>query len=204
MWRRLAQEYFEDQLPSIIIEWSFRLTASSGMFVSQVGPRSRHVSKEERNGAARRIRLSAPLLLDQPESEIIRTLAHEMIHQWQYDIKKRWPDHGQDFYKVMARMNSEGLGITIRHSLNHQVEQLSKYLWRCLACGTSYRRQRRSISSKRHRCGNCHGELEEILLSSPESGHRIVCDSGRSSSSHLHHEFRTKDDWKPQQLAFNF
>ena len=42
------------------------------MFVSQVGPRSQYVSREERHGSARCIRLSFPLLRDQPETEIVR------------------------------------------------------------------------------------------------------------------------------------
>ncbi|WP_447970790.1 SprT-like domain-containing protein [Nitrospira sp. M1] len=206
-WTRVAHRYFDDRLPPIIIEWSFRLTASTGMFISQVGPRSQHVSQEERHGAARRIRLSAPLLQDQPESEIIRTLAHEMIHQWQYDVKKRYPNHGPDFYDVMARMNLDGLGITVRHTLDHEVEKLSKYLWRCLACGTSYRRQRRTISSRRHRCGKCYGRLEEVLLNvsieEQERSGESECFSSSLRKDPLR-KFRTSDEVKPQQLAFDF
>ncbi|GJL53631.1 MAG: hypothetical protein NPIRA02_07630 [Nitrospirales bacterium] len=206
-WTRLAHRYFDSRLPSIMIEWSLRLTASTGMFISQVGPRSQHVSREERHGAARRIRLSAPLLQDQPESEIIRTLAHEMIHQWQYDIKKRYPNHGPDFYEVMARMNQDGLGITVRHTLDHEVEKLSKYLWRCLACGTSYRRQRRSISSRRHRCGKCYGRLEEVLLNvSALESHPSVeseCIFISSQENSLKKSKRSEVE-QPQQLAFDF
>ena len=94
--------------------------------------------------------LSAPLLRDQSKEEIIRTLAHEMIHQWQYDVKKRWPNHGPDFQEVMARMNRDGLGITVRHSLNEQVDRLTRYAWQCRDCGMTYRRQRRTISPARH------------------------------------------------------
>ncbi|GJL63656.1 MAG: hypothetical protein NPIRA04_23100 [Nitrospirales bacterium] len=204
-WARLAHRYFDGQLPPIVIEWSTRLTASTGMFISQVGPRSQRVSKEERHGAARRIRLSAPLLRDQPEFEIIRTLAHEMIHQWQYDIKKRYPNHGQDFYEVMIRMNQDGMGITVRHTLDREVEKLSKYLWRCLACGTSYRRQRRTISSRRHRCGQCYGRLEEVLLNvlvaKPTHSSDSVCFFTPSfrQQTPQHSEYV-----KPQQLVFDF
>ena len=53
------------------------------------------------------------------------TLAHEMIHQWQYDILKRRPNHGQDFRRMMARMNLDGLGITIYHSLGKAVTALA-------------------------------------------------------------------------------
>ena len=110
------------------------------------------------------IRLSAPLLRNQPESEIIRTLAHEMIHQWQYDVRKRRPNHGSDFREMMAIMNGDGLGITVRHSLDHQVEALNKYAWECSRCGKAYHRQRRTISPRRHQCGKCRGPLMEISL----------------------------------------
>ena len=204
MWRKLAHRYFENRLPPIVIEWSNRLTASTGMFVSRVGPRSRHVSIEERHGGARRIRLSAPLLQDQPESEIMRTLAHEMIHQWQYDVKKRFPNHGQEFQEVMARMNREGMQITIRHSLDQQVERLCKYLWQCVACGRTYSRQRRTISSRRHRCGSCRGNLKEILQNLPKGDDHTQChDFSADQISRAPHLF-PKKVLKPQQLSFNF
>ena len=168
-WKALADRYFQGRLPPIRIEWSTRLTASTGMFLSQVGPRSQRVSLAERHGSARVIRLSAPLLHNQPESEIVRTLAHEMIHQWEYDVKKRHPKHGAEFLAVMDLMNRDGMGVTIRHSLDAQVEMLTKYAWQCLACGKSYRRQRRTISPRTHRCGSCHGDLRELALNALEN-----------------------------------
>ncbi len=201
MWKDVARQYFENQLPPIIIEWSFRLKASTGVFVSQVGPRSRLVSQEERHGAARRIRLSAPLLAGQSEAEIVGTLAHEMIHQWQYDIKKRFPNHGQDFHEIMDRMNLGGLRITVRHSLKQQVEQFSKYLWRCLGCGNSYRRQRRTISSRRHRCGKCQGKLAEILLTQSEVSQPELL---VAHPSDFQSRQQIPDDWNPQQLGFEY
>ena len=162
-WKELTETYFQNRLPPIRLEWSYRLTASSGIFVSQVGPRSRRINPEEGPGTERLIRLSLPLLHNQTESEIVRTLAHEMIHQWQYDIRKRRPTHGSDFLAVMARMNQDGLGITIRHSLDQEVDDLARYAWRCTRCGKGYRRQRRTISPHRHRCGSCRGALEEVL-----------------------------------------
>ena len=163
-WKTLADTYFSGRLPPIRIEWSSRLTASTGMFVSQIGPRSRRDKGVEQHDRARLIRLSAPLLHNQPESEIVKTLAHEMIHQWQYDVKKCRPTHGPEFLKIMARMNHDGLGISIRHSLHRQVEVFTRYAWQCSMCGESYRRQRRSISPNRHRCGSCHGSLREVSL----------------------------------------
>ena len=92
------------------------------------------------------------------------TLAHEMIHQWQYDILKRRPNHGQDFRRMMARMNLDGLGITIYHSLGKEVTALAKYAWRCQQCGSIYRRQRRTIQPRRHLCGACRGPLRECAV----------------------------------------
>ena len=204
LWKSLAESYFSNRLPSIRIEWSSRLTASTGLFVSHVGPRSRDLNWGDRRRSARIIRLSAPLLHNQPESEIMRTLAHEMIHQWQYDVKKCRPTHGREFLKLMARMNRDGLGITIRHSLNQQVDAFSKYAWQCTMCGESYRRQRRSISPSRHRCGSCYGSLREVSLDvmnrvvDPVKSPMFETRQGRRSKSML------KQKGDPQQLVFDY
>ena len=160
IWHDLKRRYFHEKLPPISIVWSRRLTASVGMFVSHMGPRT---ARERVQGGERRlIRLSAPLLQDQPHAELIGTLAHEMIHQWQYDILKRRPDHGPEFHRMMAAMNRAGLGITIRHSLEKAVHALTKYTWRCTDCGRDYHRQRKTIRPARHRCGQCLGTLREL------------------------------------------
>ncbi len=164
MWQDLACRFFENRLPAITIEWSTRLTASAGLFVSQVGPRSRWVSSAYRHGAARVIRLSAPLLRGEPEAELRGTLAHEMIHQWEFDIRKRRPSHGPTFREMMDRMNEAGLGITIRHQLNKTVDALNRYAWECVRCGMAYHRQRRTIMPARHLCSRCRGALVEVPL----------------------------------------
>jgi len=164
MWQNLAHRFFENRLPLITIEWSSRLTASAGMFVSQVGPRSLWVLRDYRQGAARVIRLSAPLLRDQPEEELRRTLAHEMIHQWQFDIRKHRPSHGAEFREMMNRMNAEGLGVSVRHRLETAVALRIRFAWRCLQCGMAYHRQRRTIIPSRHICSRCRGKLVEVEL----------------------------------------
>lgn len=204
LWRELTVSYFQNRLPPIKIEWSSRLTASSGMFVSKVGPRDRCLRQAEYRTEQRLIRLSLPLLCNQPEAEIVRTLAHEMIHQWQFDVRKCRPTHGPDFLRLMAAMNQDGLGIAIRHSLDHQVEALTKYLWRCTTCGSAYTRQRRTISPKHHRCGNCLGPLREIQPTP------LVDEEDRSvaaPSCQLLEETVLKQREQavvPQQLAFEF
>jgi predicted SprT family Zn-dependent metalloprotease len=159
LWQNLNGRHFHGRLPPIEIVWSRRLTASAGMFVSNVGPRSdRPILPSSR----RLIRLSVPLLEQQSHEELVNTLAHEMIHQWQFDVLKRRPNHGQDFCRKMGEMNDGGLAITIHHSLDHLVQRLAKYAWRCLRCGRAYERQRRTIQPGRHRCGECEGQLEQV------------------------------------------
>jgi len=162
-WSSFNARYFEASLPPIDIHWSRRLTASAGMFVSHVGPRARVA---DRQGASRLIRLSVPLLAGQAETEILGTLAHEMIHQWQFDRLKRRPNHGADFRRIMAAMNRDGLHITVRHSLDEAMERLARYHWRCQKCGRDYRRHRKTIRPSRHRCGACLGHLRELTAQS--------------------------------------
>lgn len=172
IWADLNRRYFQGSLPPIPIEWSRRLTSSAGMFVCRIGPRQPLARTTEPPTRRRCIRLSAVLLQpNNPESshETVMTLAHEMIHQWQYDILKRRPNHGTDFRRMMARMNQDGLGITIYHSLGKEVAALAKYAWRCQHCGCLYQRQRRTIQPRRHFCGACRGPLRELPAVAPAS-----------------------------------
>jgi len=111
---------------------------------------------------------------------LLRTMAHEMIHQWQFDVLCRRPNHGAEFCRVMARMNLDGLGITIRHSLDRAVQALTKYTWRCTECGCEYHRQRKTIRPRRHRCGACLGKLRELPRVVEES---YVVSTGSAMSS---------------------
>lgn len=184
-WKELNDRFFSGRLPPIAIVWSRRLTASVGMFVSRGGPRGRDTAA----GRHREIRLSLPLLerLAQrsayAEQELLNTLAHEMIHQWQFDLLKRRPNHGLDFMRKMTEMNRSGeVAITTYHALQKEVAALSRFAWRCRDCGRVYRRQRRTIEPKRHHCGQCRGALQELpflsrhpvspLMPSPPSGPR--------------------------------
>jgi len=169
LWRALNARFFRGTLPPIKIEWSPRLTSSVGMFVSQIGPRARPSDRPGAPRERRLIRISLPLLQPrstipgQAEREVIGTLAHEMIHQWQYDLLKRRPDHGPDFLRKMVSMNREGLDITIRHGLEEAVRALVRYAWQCVRCGQVYERQRRTIRPRVHHCGTCRGRLREML-----------------------------------------
>ena len=169
MWSGLNDRYFSGLLPTINLVWSRRLTSSVGMFVSHRGPRPRRNQEGARLPTKREIRLSLPLLQqavqasEYGQQEIVNTLAHEMIHQWQYDTLKRRPNHGPDFLHKMTEMNRDGtLTIAIYHSLQKEVLTLTRFAWRCRQCGRVYRRQRRTIQPRRHHCGSCRGTLQEL------------------------------------------
>lgn len=169
IWFDLNVRYFDGALPAIDLVWSRRLTSSVGMFVSRGGPRSLWTELPVRRIPRREIRLSLPLLTPllahspHGHQELISTLAHEMIHQWQYDILKRRPGHGPDFLRKMTQINRDGsLAITIHHSLHKEVLALARFAWRCRLCGRIYRRQRRTIQPRRHHCGSCRGPLQEL------------------------------------------
>jgi predicted SprT family Zn-dependent metalloprotease len=159
-WRTFNTRYFDNALSPIPIIWSPRLTSSAGLFITEglrAPLRSSNVRFERRL-----IRLSIALLSNQPLAELDSTLAHEMIHQWQYDVLKCKPDHGEDFRRMMSAMNRSGLSVTVRHSLADGVRSLCRYTWHCLRCGQVYHRHRRTIRPGRHRCGTCFGFLREL------------------------------------------
>ena len=167
-WQHLNARYFAGSLAPIEIVWSQRLTASVGMFTCHEGPKTFYAPGVT-NGR-REIRLSLPLFeqlaarTPYAEQELLNTLAHEMIHQWQFDVLRRRPDHGLEFLRKMTQMNRSGeVAVTTYHSLEKEVVALSKFAWRCRDCGRLYRRHRRTIQPKRHHCGVCRGQLQELV-----------------------------------------
>jgi predicted SprT family Zn-dependent metalloprotease len=205
IWADLNTRYFKGILSPIDIVWSTRLTASVGLFVTTIGPR---MSVQRWGMSAprhREIRLSVPLLAQAfaktsyGEHELTSTLAHEMIHQWQYDILKRRPNHGPDFLRKMTEMNRDGmLAITTYHSLQEEVIALTRFAWRCRQCGRVYRRQRRTIEPRRHHCGVCRGSLQELraVTRRPASPNR--------SEPPGDHRARSASDLQSIQLSFTF
>ncbi|NOT24000.1 MAG: hypothetical protein HOP22_14940 [Nitrospiraceae bacterium] len=203
MWSELNDRYFSGLLSRIGLVWSRRLTSSVGLFVSHRGPRPRRSQEGARLPAKREIRLSLPLLQqvvqasEYGEQEIINTLAHEMIHQWQYDILKRRPNHGPDFLRKMTEMNRGGaVAITIYHSLQKEVLTLTRFAWRCRQCGKVYQRHRRTIQPRRHHCGVCRGALHELNPS------EVIPHS--SCVANREHSFSSVSTGPDQQLKLDF
>lgn len=167
-WQELNTRYFSDTLPPITIRWSRRLTSSVGMFACRMRARTSH--RLALGQHLREIRLSLPLFerlakrTRYSEQELLNTLAHEMIHQWQFDVLNRRPDHGLEFLQKMTEINRSGeVAITTYHSLEAEVIALSRFAWRCKDCGHIYRRHRKTIHPKRHHCGVCQGPLQELI-----------------------------------------
>lgn len=167
-WQHLNAQYFAGSLRPIEIVWSQRLTASVGMFTCREGPKTFSLAMTNHR---REIRLSLPLFgqlaarTPYAEQELLNTLAHEMIHQWQFDVLKRRPDHGLEFLRKMTQINRSGeVAVTTYHSLEKEVIALSKFTWKCRDCGRLYRRHRRTIQPKRHHCGACRGPLQELVF----------------------------------------
>ena len=100
-WQYLNARYFAGSLPRIEILWSQRLTASVGMFACRGRPTT--AGPVSMMNGRRDIRLSLPLFeqltarTPYAAQEMLNTLAHEMIHQWQFDVLKRRPDHALEF-----------------------------------------------------------------------------------------------------------
>ena len=156
---QLNRELFENQIPTIPVAWSSRMTRSAGLFWWKERP------KRQGDALECGIRLSWPLLGDRPHPDLLGTLAHEMIHAWVAlylaDLKH---GHGVLFQTKMAevnRMQSEFV-VTQRHSFTAEVQRHAKHRWDCSQCGTVYRRQRNSIDLQRHRCGKCRGHLLKV------------------------------------------
>ena len=167
-WYQLNTRYFSGSLSPITIRWSRRLTSSVGMFACR--GRARTSQPVNLGQHLREIRLSLPLFerlaerTQYAEQELLNTLAHEMIHQWQFDILNRRPDHGLEFSRKMTEINRSGeVAITTYHSLEADVMALSRFAWRCKDCGHIYRRHRKTIHPKRHHCGVCQGPLQELI-----------------------------------------
>ncbi|WP_017326064.1 SprT-like domain-containing protein [Synechococcus sp. PCC 7336] len=157
LFQQMNSHYFNDEIPSIPVVWSKRMTRSAGIFWW------RQRGLEFESG----IRLSLPLLGDRPLRDLEATLAHEMIHAWVgLHLQELRHGHGVLFCNKMAEINraTDRFRVTQHHSFMAEVQKYAKCRWDCIECGKVYRRQRNTIDLKRHRCGKCRGQLKRAAL----------------------------------------
>ncbi len=174
----LNHQFFGGRLGQIPIQWSCRMTSSLGVFVVQRSRSGKCLAVTMiPDTASESIRLSIPLFRQLSADTALaletlrQTLAHEMIHQWQHEILSQRPDHGPAFRAQMAAMRQSGLNVTVYHGHGAYVNALARYCWTCQRCATEYRRQRRTINPRRHRCGRCHGLLRRVDTEARPSPH---------------------------------
>ena len=208
-WQHLNARHFAGSLQPIEIVWSQRLTASVGMFACRQGPKAFYPLAQTHSRCE--IRLSLPLFeqlaarTPYAEQELLNTLAHEMIHQWQFDVLKRRPDHGLEFLRKMTQMNRSGeVAITTYHALEKEVMALSKFAWRCQDCGRLYRRHRRTIQPKRHHCGACRGQLQELVSPTQLIEDRPLTSLALESDTSNPSARRRRYDRASEQLTFGW
>ncbi|KAF8821157.1 SprT domain-containing protein [Cardiosporidium cionae] len=113
-------KYFWDDLNSVSVRWSSKMTLCAGLCLYVHGACS--------------IRLSEPLLKYRSIQELKETLLHEMIHAFLFvtQNKRDHSAHGPEFRKHMNRINSlTGMNITVFHNFGDEVDYYRKHIWRC-------------------------------------------------------------------------
>lgn len=173
-WHSLNQQFFHLRLLPIPILWSRRLTSSLGVFVGYRRNWPSILSKKPGRADQCLIRLSIPLFQNLTTTPLLadkvlrETVAHEMIHQWQFQVLREMPNHGASFRQLMHHMNAANLAVRVYHRYAPQTNRPIRFVWACQNCGLRYPRQRRSINPRRHRCGRCHGILAQIDRAEPD------------------------------------
>eukprot|EP01089_Gocevia_fonbrunei_P004336 TRINITY_DN14351_c0_g1_i2.p1 TRINITY_DN14351_c0_g1~~TRINITY_DN14351_c0_g1_i2.p1 ORF type:complete len:263 (+),score=32.96 TRINITY_DN14351_c0_g1_i2:112-900(+) len=131
LFRHYNISYFSSKLDSVVLQWSNRMTLCAGLCVYT-----------STNGACT-IKLSEPLLKFRPNTDVINTLIHEMIHAYLFMIKcnDNHNDHGVEFTKKMNEINQkEGTNITVFHNFNDEVEFYRTHWWKCDKCNNIIKR----------------------------------------------------------------
>lgn len=91
------ERFFYNQLGSVCVCWSKRMTTCAGI-----------CSYQGRGGMCS-IALSEPLLKLRPRKDLVETLLHEMIHAYLFvtNNNRDRDGHGPEFHKHMNRINQE-------------------------------------------------------------------------------------------------
>lgn len=119
-------QYFDGVLEGVEVKWSSRMTLCAGVCVYEGVGRG--------GGGFCSIRLSEPLLKFRPNSDIIDTLLHEMIHAY-LCVTQNHRDHdahGPLFLHQLHRINElENAHITVFHHFHEEVAHYRQHHWRC-------------------------------------------------------------------------
>jgi len=114
--------YFHGALGGVECRWSLRMTLCAGLCVY------------ESRGGYCSVRLSEPLLKFRPQSDLVDTLLHEMIHAFLFVTSNdRDRDaHGPRFLAHMRRINAAaGTSISVHHSFLDEVDHYRTHVWQC-------------------------------------------------------------------------
>jgi predicted SprT family Zn-dependent metalloprotease len=116
------KQYFDGQLPNVVILWSKRMLAAGAYYVHR-----------------KEIRLSEKYHHIFPD-EVYDTLKHEMIHIL-------YPRHDAPFKEMAGR-----IGASIRANAHPSLRRPPKYLYYCPECRTKYPRSKRFRMASCGRC----------------------------------------------------
>ncbi|XP_056631135.1 DNA-dependent metalloprotease dvc-1 [Diorhabda sublineata] len=116
------ERFFWNQLGSVCVCWSKRMTTCAG------------VCSYQGRGGLCTISLSEPLLKLRPRKDLVETLLHEMIHAYLFitNNNRDRDGHGPEFLRHMKRINDEaGTNITVYHDFHDEVNLYKQHWWRC-------------------------------------------------------------------------
>ncbi len=116
------RQYFDGQLPNVIILWSKRMLAAGAYYIQK-----------------KEIRLSVKYHQIFPD-EVYDTLKHEMIHILH-------PRHDAPFKEIALR-----IGASVRANAHPSLRRPPKYLYYCPDCRTEYPRSKRFRMASCGRC----------------------------------------------------
>ncbi|ORE12881.1 hypothetical protein BCV71DRAFT_268794 [Rhizopus microsporus] len=115
--------YFSNQLVDVKVEWSKRMTRSTG-----------NCTGTSNNSCT--ICLSEPLLKLRPKKDLIETLLtwHEMIHALHFitQVRNGYDEHGPAFHRETKHISRLAkLNITVSHYFNNEVKCYQTHVWQC-------------------------------------------------------------------------
>ncbi|GIQ83764.1 hypothetical protein KIPB_005134 [Kipferlia bialata] len=162
------EQYFRGMLSAVKVEWSSkRCTASAGLCICDppITP----------GGPVNiTIRISEPLHKYRPQSDLIETLLHEMIHAYLFVQGDYRHSHGPRFYAEMDRVNRESGGAmpsgTHHHDFEEEVNHYQSHIFMCPGCRHQYAR---AMNRWPDMCPTCLCEVVKIAEPVPSKGQKV-------------------------------